>query len=194
MYLLAVALIISGAAALYFGFYGRSLGTAPQPSIPAAAMIAPSNVATSGRPTPRPGTGTPVHITIPDVAIDLPVANGVYNPKTKQWTLGNDRAYFAETTTKPNATSGETFMYGHNRSSVFGRLPRVKPGNMAYITTDSQQRFSYRLRNTYTTRPDDTTVLAHNSGPPTLVLQTCTGAAFQNRTMFVFDFVEVSDV
>lgn len=134
----------------------------------------------------------PVRIQVLEADINIPVAQGVYNRSTQKWTLSNDKAHFATMTTMPNQAAGNTFIYGHNRKSVFSRLVGAKPGTTAVVTTENNQRFVYRLRTSYTTTPTDDSIL-HYSGPPILTLQTCTGAMFQNRTMYVFDFVGVSN-
>ena len=95
-------------------------------------------------------------------------------------------------TSRPNTTSGNTFIYGHNRSNVFSRLLKIKPGSVAYVTTDNNQRFIYRLSRSFTTNPNDSSILYYQ-GAPILTLQTCSGANFQDRTLFVFELVGVTD-
>ncbi len=134
------------------------------------------------------GHGYPVSVQVLEADIDVPVAKGYYNKNTQKWTISRDKAYFATMTKRPNTTSGNTFIYGHNRSNMFSRLLSVKPGSIAVVTTDKNERFTYRLQRSFTTKPEDSSILYYQ-GPPILTLQTCSGAAFQNRTIFVFELI-----
>lgn len=133
--------------------------------------------------------GEPTRIRIPSVDVDLKVEPGYYNAATRSWTLTNN-AHFATVSTQPNNIGGTTFIYGHNLRGVFATLTGIKPGAAAYITTDSGKTFVYRYTTQNTVSPDDVWVL-QNTARPTLLLQTCTGAWFQNRTLYTFEFVEV---
>lgn len=138
-------------------------------------------------------TGNPIRIQIDSVDIDVPIIQGYYNRENQKWTLSKDNAQFAVMTAKPNTAGGNTFIYGHNRSSVFARLLKIKPQSIVYVTTDNNQRFSYKLSRSFTTNPNDSSFLYYK-GSPILTLQTCSGANFQNRTIFVFDLVGVDNV
>lgn len=140
----------------------------------------------------RKTPGYPVNIQILDADINVPVAKGYYNKQNQKWTLSKNSAHYAVMTSRPNAIGGNTFIYGHNRSNVFARLLSIKPGSMAYVTTDNNQRFAYRLTRSFTTNPSDSSVLG-DKGAPILTLQTCSGANFQNRTLFVFELVGVTN-
>ncbi|MEX0881544.1 MAG: sortase [Candidatus Saccharimonadales bacterium] len=142
--------------------------------------------------TPTPLVeGTPVRISVPSAQIDLPVALGEYYPTTKSWTLSTDKAHWGVMTAKANNKSGVTFIYGHNRRQVFSALPKIKPGDEAVVTTEKGHTFSYKLVKSTVTNPEDTSIFTYK-GKPVLVLQTCTGLWYQDRQLFVFDFVEVS--
>jgi len=130
-------------------------------------------------------TGHANAISIPSVSINLPVIDGFYDAKTGEWTLTNDKAQFATPTANPNNLMGNTFIYGHALTVVFGRLTLMKPGAEAFITTDNGYTFRYKFVETYATQPTDTSVL-HYQGPPVLTLQTCSGSFWQNRQMYVF--------
>ena len=133
-------------------------------------------------------SGQPVHIAIPAVHIDLPVAIGVFNEASGTWTISNGSAYFANVSALANNQAGSTFIYGHNTSQVFGRLPKLAVGDMATVTTANGHTFTYKLRLWYDVQPTDTTPLNYH-GRPILTLQTCTGEWSQHRRMFVFDLV-----
>jgi LPXTG-site transpeptidase (sortase) family protein len=136
-------------------------------------------------------TGTPTHIEIPNVGIDLNVIPGYYYPKTATWTLSLDSAQFATMTAKPNNKSGDTFIYAHYRFHVFYTLPKVKAGDEAIITTDNGHTFRYTFVSSTITTPDNTSLFNYK-GKPILILQTCTGTHFQNRQLFVFNFTQVN--
>lgn len=135
-------------------------------------------------------SGTPVHISIPSLQIDLQVIPGYYYPKTNSWTLSNDKAQYGTMTAKSNNKSDATFIYAHAKDNVFGKLPKVVSGGEAIVTTDNGHRFIYKFRQSTITRPDDTTIFSY-SGKPVLILQTCTGVWYQDRQLFVFDFSKV---
>lgn len=133
-------------------------------------------------------TGHPVAISVPSVNINIPVIDGYYNQKTRDWTLSLDKAQFATPTAQPNNIAGNTFIYGHFRWGVFYTLPKIQPGAEATITTDNGYKFTYRFYSTYATQPTDSSVL-HYQGPPMLTLQTCSGSYYQNRQMYLFSYV-----
>ena len=136
-------------------------------------------------------SGTPVHIAIPNVSIDLNVIPGYYYPKTQSWTLSLNDAQFATMTAKPNNKSGDTFIYAHYRLHVFYTLPHVKVGDEAIITTANGHTFTYSFLSSTITSPDNTSLFNYH-GKPILILQTCTGVHFQNRQLFVFNLSKVS--
>lgn len=136
-------------------------------------------------------TGFPIHITIPNVAIDIDVAPGIYDAKKRIWTISGDKAYFATVTSQPNTISGSTYIYGHNRSSVFHNLISMPAGTSATVTTDNGHAFTYAFVSERSTSPDDVSVLEYG-GAPVLTLQTCTGLLDQNRSLYTFKLVEVS--
>lgn len=131
-------------------------------------------------------TGTPTHISIPSVGIDLQVIPGYYYPKTNSWTLSLTDAQYATMTAPANNGEGLTFIYAHYRLNVFYTLPKVQPGAQAIITTDNGHTFTYTFRNSIITEPTDTSLFTYQ-GKPILVLQTCTGLWYQNRQLFTFD-------
>jgi LPXTG-site transpeptidase (sortase) family protein len=135
-------------------------------------------------------TGVPTHINISNVGIDLKVNPGYYYPATQSWTLSLNDAQWGAMTAKPNNKEGDTFIYAHNRVHVFYTLPKVQPGDEAIVTTDNGHIFTYKFVHSTVTVPTDTSLMRYQ-GKPILVLQTCTGLWYQNRTLFVFDLVKV---
>lgn len=133
--------------------------------------------------------GNPVNLSIPNLNIDIPVIDGYYNQKKQVWTLTEDKAQFAKMTQQPNNVGGITFIYGHNNKKVFNKLPKIKVGDRAVITTDNGKVFTYEYVSSVTTKPEDASALSYQ-GEPILMLQTCTGLWYQNRTLFTFKLVE----
>ena len=135
-------------------------------------------------------SGTPVRITIPSVNIDLEVIPGNYYPANNSWTLTSDKAQWGTITQPANDKEGMTFIYAHYRKGVFLTLPKIKAGEVAQGKTDKGNTFTYTFRSSTITTPKDTSIFAYQ-GQPILILQTCTGAWYQDRQLFVFDLTKV---
>ena len=172
-----------------------------QHAVEAGQKAAPSSVATltrteqsvmaSSTPKPEHFSGLPVQIDIPDYNISLPVALGTFNYAKQTWSIGPGKAYFADVSALANTDAGSTFIYGHNSNDVFGRLNESATGFEAIVTTENGHKFHYKLRTSYETNPNDTSVL-HYQGAPILTLQTCSGTWSQHRHMFIFDLVSAN--
>ena len=134
--------------------------------------------------------GYPTEFMVPSLNMDLSVIPGVYNPKTKTWTLSLDKVQYAVMTPEPNNQSGNTFIYGHYRKEVFARLHTIKSGAQAIVKTSNGHTFYYQLASVRTTSPNDVSVFDY-VGKPIMTVQTCTGVFFQNRQLFTFDLVKV---
>jgi LPXTG-site transpeptidase (sortase) family protein len=134
--------------------------------------------------------GKPVRLQIPSLEIDLPIAGGVFNEKTREWTLSRDKVHYALSTPLPNNSHGNTFMYGHNRREVFRSLAKIKLNEQVLVTTDNGRTFVYTFIGSYETTPDDDTPFRY-SGKPMLTVQTCSGAWYENRQLFMFDLKEI---
>lgn len=152
-----------------------SISTTPPPTMPHISGAAP--VITKGIPR---------YISIPSLGIDTTVEDGYYNAKTGQWTISEASAFFATPTDEANSKAGDTFIYGHNSTKIFGKLLQIKPGAQAIVDTDSGAQFIYTFTSTAAVKPTDTRILDY-SGTPRLTLQTCSGLWNQNRQIFYFD-------
>jgi LPXTG-site transpeptidase (sortase) family protein len=135
--------------------------------------------------------GTPTHILIPSAGINLKVIPGYYYPSSASWTLSLNDAQYGVMTAKANNKEGLTYIYAHYRKNVFMTLAKVKTGDQVYVTTDNGHTFTYSYRNSITTSPNDTSIFKYQ-GKPILVLQTCSGAWYQNRQLFIFDLQKVN--
>jgi len=135
-------------------------------------------------------SGNPVRIEVPSVGIDLEVIDGYYNAGNNSWTLSKEKAQFAKVSSPANNKEGNTFIYGHNAPGVFNKLPGIKIGDKATVTTDNGRKFIYEYYDLSVTRPDDVSIFEYK-GPPILTMQTCSGAWYQNRSLFAFSLKEV---
>ncbi|HSX17797.1 MAG TPA: sortase [Candidatus Saccharimonadales bacterium] len=177
-----IGLAVFGVSLLITWFGQRS-------SVPPVSQVLKNNpVAVNPNPVIK---GTPVHIVIPSVDIDLQIVPGYYYPSTQSWTLTLNDAQWATMTAPANDRDGLTFIYAHYRRGVFLTLPKVQPGATAIITTDNGKVFTYTFRSSAITTPEDTSLFSYK-GKPVLMLQTCTGVHFQNRQLFLFDFTKVA--
>lgn len=139
-------------------------------------------------------SGKPARITIPSYGTDLVVDSGHYNVETKQWTLSDNRAHHADITPITNNRAGATFIYGHGTDAVFGKIGTHPPalGTTAQIHTDNGHSFTYSLSQIQNLTPENTDIFSKSrQGPPRLVIQTCTGAFSEWRTMFTFTLQDV---
>ena len=133
--------------------------------------------------------GTPRHVTVPSVGIDVAVADGTYDSSTGAWTLSEESAFFATPTNPVNSGSGNTLLYGHDSQKIFGKLPRMQAGAEVTVTTANGYAFTYVYITSEVVSPTDVGLFAY-SGKPRLTLQTCTGTWSQSRQLFYFDLKE----
>ena len=130
-------------------------------------------------------SGTPVKIDIPSVSITQPVKQGSYDASTGQWTLSYHAVYWGDMTAPVNSQTGNTFIYGHDVSEIFGNLLKAQTGAKAIVTTDNGYQFTYTLQSSVAVDPTDTSLL-QPTDKPTLTLQTCSGSWYQYRQIFTF--------
>jgi LPXTG-site transpeptidase (sortase) family protein len=132
--------------------------------------------------------GYPSQLIIPSLNMNLTVIPGIYNSKTKTWTLSLSEVQYAVITPEPNTVSGNTFIYGHYRRAVFASLHTIQLGAQAVIKTTNDHTFYYQLVSEKVTNPNDVSLFSYK-GKPILTVQTCTGLFFQNRQLFTFELV-----
>lgn len=130
-------------------------------------------------------TGIPQRIVIPSLQIDLNVGIGSYDASSNSWTTDAVQAFYADPSLPVNNSNGRTLVYGHAQPQVFGRLPGIQPGAEVLIYTDTNYVFHYTYTSAITVVPTDTSIFTAD-GPPTLVLQTCTGDWDAYRALFSF--------
>lgn len=157
------------------------------PSIQANNLNTPS---TSNVEKAQLYIGKPVTIYIPKLNHSVEVADGTYNIQDQTWSLGYSTAHYALITPQINTLTGNTFIYGHNTSRIFGDLTNLNEGEEVQITTDKGDMFSYKLVDFHEVLPSNTEALK-SSLEPKLTIQTCTGNWDEKRGMFTFELVKV---
>ena len=130
--------------------------------------------------------GPPARVQVDRLGVDLPISEGVYNAETGEWTLNETDAFFATMTDQPNDTKGSTFIYGHNRRSVFAPLADIQAGDTVRILTANGHTFTYTYARDASVTPDTINILYEHPEPPQLVLMTCEGAFSATRRIMYF--------
>lgn len=174
--------------AFYYRYISNSASTPGRPTI-----VAPINEELAKTTEPTIVSGDPTHLDILSLQMSLTVTEGVFNEKTGQWTLSLNKAHYANLSAKPNNKAGNTLIYGHYRPEVFARLHLIKIGSEAQVTTNNGYKFIYKLQSVHETSPSDTSLFSY-TGSPQLILQTCSGAWFQHRQLFTFQFVRYEKI
>jgi LPXTG-site transpeptidase (sortase) family protein len=132
-------------------------------------------------------TGMPTKLSVPSLGIDIAVIPGYYDVSSQTWTLTTNKAQFATPSTQPNDQSGNTFIYGHARTNIFGALPKIRAGAQAVVTTSNGHAFYYSLSQTRVVDPTDSNAVFGYTGKPILTLQTCVGLLYQSRELLTFN-------
>jgi len=175
-------------ASIGVGAYVHATSYIPPTSpLPVPAYVPPVKMGVAQRVI----QGNPTRIQVDRLRIDLPIDPGVYDAKTGQWTLSNTAAFFATITDQPNDYKGSTFIYGHNRRSVFAALSGIKEGDTVRILTDNSHSFTYTYTHDASVHPDVTDILYAHPEPPQLVLMTCEGTFSATRRIMYFTLTGV---
>lgn len=133
----------------------------------------------------QPIVGTPGKVVVPSVGIDATIQSGSYSEASQSWTIDSQSAFHADITVPANNTNGVTLVYGHAGGGIFETLPTVQDGATATIYTKEGYRFDYSFESSRQVLPNDVSVIT-SSGPPRLVLQTCSGVLDSHRTLVTF--------
>ena len=175
-------------AVIVVGVWGVSL--LPSPSLQPVSLPEYMPPTVIGQPR-YVVTGEPVRLVVDRLSVDLPVKPGSYDALTGEWTLSEMDAYFATMTDKPNDGRGSTFIYGHNRRSVFAPLADITTGDTVRIMTDNGHTFIYGYSHDAIIKPDMTSVLYEDPINPQLILMTCEGVFSAARRVMYFQLLEV---
>ena len=158
-----------------YGYKKPVLATANIPTIPFNKETLPNTVI----------SGDPIHLSLPDLQIDLNVLSGAYNEVDQSWTLTGTNAHYANVSMPINTSTGNTLIYGHNNKHVFYNLRKITAGTLLTFITNTGYQFKYTFVSKSDVQPNDTSVFRF-SGAPTVTIQTCTGNWNETRGMYVF--------
>lgn len=138
----------------------------------------------------QPLEAQPTHISISRIGLSVDIEPGYYDTSQQAWTVSDTKAQFATTTSEPNETGGNTFIYGHNRAGIFGSLHNAQLDDQAVVTTTGKT-YTYKLTSIKDVKPTDASLFSYK-GKPILTLQTCSGVWDQYRRLFVFNLEKVN--
>ena len=125
--------------------------------------------------------GTPSHLSLERIGIDLAVKPGLYNTQAHTWTLNNQDAFSMKGSQTP-------LIYGHDRASVFKNLSTIAYGDKLKIVDDTGKQYLFSYQRNFNVAPSDSKFL---SVPykNTLLLLTCSGPKFESRNVLVFKYI-----
>lgn len=113
----------------------------------------------------------PERIVIPSANIDLKIEPGYIYKGV--WGISTSGA----THLRQSAAIGETgniVIYGHNKTSIFGKLKTLKTQDLVYLYSKSGELNVYSIKNLKTVRPSQIEVVAPTDYP-VLTIYTCIG-------------------
>jgi LPXTG-site transpeptidase (sortase) family protein len=154
--------------------------SSPSISLPEPSPVAPV----------YPITGTARYVSVPSIGINAAVQTGSYDADTHSWSISSESAYYADTTVPVNNTNGSTLIYGHAEWPLFGRLPEATNNAEAYVDTAEGLRFTYVFESKKQIDPNDVSAL-NATGPPKLLLLTCSGVFDAYRTLVTFQLTGI---
>lgn len=118
-------------------------------------------------------------VVIPVAGISLDVKKGVYNYKTKQWSLDKKHAFYISESATP-------IVYGHAIADVFGRLQDLRGGETLIATLIDGHTKSLTYQGAEYIHPEDTTILSE-AYPRSIILMSCSGPMSEYRQLFYFE-------
>lgn len=113
----------------------------------------------------------PVEIIIPSIKIDLPIDPAQI--KDGVWQISESNATFL-TTSAPPRTGGNTVVYGHNKTVIFGNLPYVSIGQKVTLKTKSGKIYNYEVAEKFFVGPDRVDLVSP-ANTEELTIYTCWG-------------------
>ncbi len=162
-------------------------------NVPRITVSTASVVVERSKPVFVPTVGIPIRIVVSDVGIDVAVEQGTFDAASQQWALSDQLAYHALASVPANDSNGTTLIYGHAKSQMFEPLSNTSAGMRAEVYTDNSRVFVYEFASMREVIPTDVSVFTE-TGPSTLVMQTCSGPLDAYRALYSFNFVGVHEV
>lgn len=121
----------------------------------------------------------PVEISIESVGINLAVSEGVI--KNGIWEISKVGATHLSSSKNPEE-GGNIVIYAHNKSNLFGKLPKVKAGDLVKLKNQNAESFTYVVSETAVVDPTRIDYVSQKS-EEVLTLYTCVG--FMDTKRFV---------
>jgi LPXTG-site transpeptidase (sortase) family protein len=123
----------------------------------------------------------PINIMISRVGINLPI----YTAKivNNVWQTTDLGASYLTTSPLPGSM-GNSIIYGHNWTSLFGKLVNVKVGDKVVVTYPDHTHKTFIIAYTSVVSPDESSILAP-SKDKRITLYTCTGLFDSKRFVVV---------
>lgn len=161
--ILALILIILGAGFVLAAAFNKTTLQIPQRQGSQTAQILPK----------------PTKLYIPKLAKILYVSDGYV--VDNHWTISETGVSYLTSSAIPGQT-GNTVLYGHNRSDILGDLPKVVDGDVVYVVRRDGDFVKYQVSETKVIEPTQVSIL-NQSTDSRLTIYTCTG--FLDSARFV---------
>jgi len=121
----------------------------------------------------------PVAIKINDIDINLPIIPAeIHN---RQWDTTTKGVSWLDNSPNPGE-HGNSILYAHNWTSLFGNLPKAKPGQKIQINFKDKTKKTFLVQNTAMVKPDQLGIL-DQTADKRITLYTCAG--FMDSKRFV---------
>jgi LPXTG-site transpeptidase (sortase) family protein len=123
----------------------------------------------------------PTNIAVPTVGINLPI----YKSKVVNnvWQTTDLGASYLTSSPIPGS-EGNSIIYGHNWTSLFGPLQNAKVGDKVIVTYPDHKKKTFVIAYTSIVSPDESSILAP-SNDKRITLYTCTGLFDSKRFVAV---------
>ena len=119
----------------------------------------------------------PTEIVISSAGIDLAIEMGTINNGI--WEISETMASYLASSGKIGQ-SGNVVIYGHNKTSIFGSLTKVKVGDKITLKSEKGNLYDYQVEEISTVKPTEVSVIAPTSYE-VLTVYTCTGILDSKR-------------
>ncbi len=135
--------------------------------------------------------GKAVQISIPSVGIDLNVLEGSYDNDSKEWTIDDGVAFWANLSDLPSNLKGNTLIYAHNRTDAFYYTKNMKKGDLIILTLEDGSQLTYEYFDDEIVSPENSSVF-QTKDIPRLTLLTCNGDMSLKRRLIYAKLVDAT--
>ena len=123
----------------------------------------------------------PIKLYIPKLSRVLAISDGeVINDR---WMIAETGVSYLTSSVLPGKT-GNSVIYGHNKTGILGGLPRLIAGDLIYIVLDNGEFAKYEVFETKEVLPSQVEIL-NETGDARLTIYTCSGFLDQARFVVV---------